>query len=188
MMKPRLLILIVAAAGLAVYFASLKSRPVSTKVDAPDESILSDEERKQIDLTQKMLDTFPLSGKEPAEPADLSVLVEVDRSKGKNRLYFTISERHGYYVEQLKVRLWWKKGGVKEPKDSPLDAEQFFDRYLKANETLRLCMEVVPFELAKVGGDIGRTEDWGSEIAWHGRVRDKNPNPLPPDKDLGRCD
>ena len=188
MMKPRLLILIVVAAGLAVYFASLKSRPVSTKVDAPDESILSAEDRERIDLTQKTLDAFPLPGKEPAEPADLSVQVEVDRSKGKNRLYFTISERHGYYVEQFRIGFWWKKGGVKEPKNSPLDAEQFFDRYLKANETLRLCMEVVPAELSKVGGDIGTNDDWGTEAAWHGRVRDKNPNPLPPDKDLGRCD
>jgi hypothetical protein len=156
--------------------------------DNEDVLSLSDPERVRIRDDQKTTDQFPLAGKEPAEPVELAVQTEVDRSKGKNRLYFTVSERHGYYVEQFRIRFWWKRGGVKNWENAPLVVEQLFDRYLKANETLRLCMEVVPAELVRVGGDIGATGDWDAEVSWHGRVRAANPNPFPPNKDLGSCD
>ncbi len=179
-MKPRLLLLVAIAAGLAIYFASAKSRNPSLILDEPIEDVENEGDLSILESRKLTLDELPLPGRAPAEPADIAVRVEVDRSRGKNRLYFTLSERHGYYVEQFRIAFWWKKGG--------LDKEQFFDRYLLANETLRLCLEVVPAELDMIGGDIGSTSDWDTEISWHGRVRDRNPDPLPPDKDLGRCD
>jgi len=179
-MKPRLLLLVAIAAGLAIYFASAKSRNPTSTIEEPIGDSDDEEDRSITDALKITLDKLPLPGREPAEPADVAVQLEVDRSRGKNRIYFTLSERHGYYVEQFRIGFGWKKGG--------LDKEQYFDRYIKANETLRLCLEVVPAELAKIGGDMGTSEDWDAEVSWHGRARERNPDPLPPDKDLGRCD
>jgi hypothetical protein len=130
------------------------------------------------------LDTLDLPGEEPPEDPNIAVQVEVDRSKGKNRLYFTITESHGFYVEQFQVRLWYVKDGVTGPENSPLKVTQFFDRFLPAKGTLRVCMEVVPAELSSVGGDIGDTKNWKAELDWHGRFRAKNPDPMPPRTDL----
>jgi len=180
-MNPRLFILIVLAAGLAVSFAALKGR---AKPDLPP----VDESAEYDDLPVDTLDKHDLAGEEPDEEPDLSVQVEVDRTKGKNRLYFTLSEAHGFYVEQFRIRFWWVGGGATE-ENSPLVLYQFFDRYMPAKENLRLCLEVVPAELQKVGGDIGSTSDWNSEVEWHGRWRTKSPNPLPMRTDLeGLCD
>ncbi len=143
-MNPRLLILIVVAAGMAIYFAAVRG---GTKpVDGPVDTSMTPEERKQNDERGMTLDRHKLAGSEPAEKPDVAVQVEVDRSKGKNRLYFTITEAHGFYVEQFRVRFWYVKAGVTGPDDSPVNLTQFFDRYLPAKGTLRVCMEVVPAE------------------------------------------
>lgn len=182
-MNPRLLILIVVAAGLAIYFAAVKGR---TKPNTgPVETEVSQEDRER----QTTLDLLDLPGTEPPEDPDLTIQVEVDRSHGKNRLYFTISESHGFYVEQFRVQFWFARDGKDDPDDSPLLLSHFFDRYLPAKETLRLCLEVVPAELSKIGGDIGETKQWRAEIESHGRWRAKNPDPLPPRTDIiGICD
>ena len=185
-MNVRLLILIAVAAGLAVYFATVKSRP--TAVSGPTDDAPGEPQDPGLEDRKRTLDTFDLPGTEPTDPADLSVRAEVDRSQGKNRLYFTISERHGYYVEQFRVHAWYKGEGVTGPENSRLVVPFFFDRFLKADETLRVCGEAVPAELSHVDGDIGTTANWDAEIVTHGRVRAANPTPLPPITDLGRCD
>lgn len=176
-MNPRLLILIVVAAGLAIFFAAVKGGA------KPNTEIPNETGDEPVPF-QGTLDTLDLPGSEPAEDPDLAVQVEVDRSKGKNRLYFTISEAHGFYVEQFQVRFWYVKPGVTGPEDSPVSPTQFFDRFLPAKGTLRVCMEVVPAELDHVGGDIGDSGDWDAEIVWHGRARTENPDPMPPRTDL----
>ncbi len=186
-MNPRLLILIVIAAGMAIYFASIKS---GTKpADILENTSMTPEEKDHLKQVTKTLEKFPLPGAEPAEKPDLVTQVEVDRSKGKNRLYFTITEAHGYYVEQFQIHFWYvPKGGAKSDKP-PAEATQFFDRFLPAKGTLRVCMEVVPAELADVGGDMGDSSNWKAEVVWHGRARTQSPNPLPPRTDLATsCD
>ena len=80
-------------------------------------------------------------------------------------------------------------GGGATEEDSPLVLNQFFDRYMPARENLRLCLEVVPAELQRVGGDIGATSDWNAEVVWHNRWRANNPNQFPPRTDIeGLCD
>ncbi len=188
-MKARLLFLLAVAGALAIYFASAKSKPVTPVYEEDDFSdTVSPQERAEIKANQQTLDTFPLPGREPTEKPDLDVRVEVNTSGDKNRLYFDISERHGYYVEQFRIRIWNKRDGSRTAEESALALEQFFDRFLKANETLRLCMEVVPAELSEIGGSLGAPGDWAAEIAWHGRARRENPNPLPPDHSIVRCD
>lgn len=175
-MNPRLLILIVIAAGMAVYFAAVKggAKPAEVPIIAMDGE--SGEKRT--------LDKFDLPGSEPAETPELSVQVELDRSKGKNRLYFTLSEAHGFYVEQFQVHFWYVKPGVPEPEKPLVSATNFFDRYLPAKGTLRVCLEVVPAELRDVDGDMGESSNWKAEVEWHGRARVQNPDPMPPRTDL----
>lgn len=181
-MNPRLLILIVVAAGLAIFFAAVKGRSKPDTVILDSE--MTPEQTEQQRDTQLTLDQRDLPGTEPPEDPDLVIQVEVDRSRGKNRLYFNISEAHGFYVEQFRVRFWSVRAGKEDPEDSPLVLSHFFDRYLPAKETLRLCLEVVPAELSKIGGDIGETSQWRAEVESHGRWRAKNPDPLPPRTDI----
>ena len=187
-MSARLLILIVLAGGLAVYFAVGKNRaPAVVEADAENADLMTEEERDRIDQEKLELSKRPLPGKEPMEPPDLAVTVEVDRTSGKNRLYFNITESHGYYVETFRINVWYKREGVTGPENSPLHFTVYKDEYLKANETFRTCAEVVPAELVLVGGDIGTTENWDADIIYHGRSREKNPDSLPIITDMGRC-
>jgi len=186
-LKVRLLILIVIAAVLAVAFAFPKN-PAKVAVEEDLTTTESPEKQKEIDLRRKTLWERPLPGREPAADPELDIQVEVDRSRGKNRLYFTISEKHGYYVETFDISVWFKKPGEKIDEDSRPTATMHVENFLKANDTLRVCMEVVPAELDKVGGDIGATQNWEARITNYGRVREKNPDPLPllPDE-VDRC-
>ena len=187
-MSARLLILIVLAGGLAVYFAVAKNRaPAVVEPTTEDEDGMTKEELARKRIEQTALCKRPLPGKEPAEPPDLAVTVEVDRASGKNRLYFNITESHGYYVETFRIQAWYKREGVTGPENSPLHVNVYVENFLKANETFRTCAEVVPAELSRVGGDIGTTENWEAEVEWHCRAREKNPDPLPHVTDMGRC-
>jgi hypothetical protein len=189
-MRARLLILIVLAGGLAVYFAARKNRAPSVVVTTAEDQggdgmTLEDRVRKETEKIE--LCKRPLPGVEPPEKPDLAVTVEVDRTSGKNRLYFNISESHGYYVETFRIEAWYKREGVTGPEDSPLSVGLYVENYLKANETFRTCADVVPVELSRVGGDMGTTANWDAKIIWHCRARAKNPDPLPFVTDMGRC-
>ena len=184
----RFLILIVLAGGLAVYFAVGKNRaPVVVETAAEDDDWMTKEERERIDKEKIELSKQLLPGKEPAEPPDLAVTVELDRSSGKNRLYFNITESHGYYVEAFRIQVWYKREGVTGPENSPLSFSVYKNEFLKANETYRTCAEVVPAELSRVGGDMGTTQNWDASIIYHGRAREKNPDPLPAVTNKDRC-
>ena len=64
------------------------------------------------------------------------------------------------------------------------------NKYLKSNDTLVDCMEVVPAELGDIGGDIGETSNWDAEIVtWMAeRVRESDPDPFPLIYESDRCD
>jgi len=183
-MKARMLILLVAAAGLAIYYA-LREPPVH-------EVPIQTAEGKPPDWEhEKPLWTFPLPGDLPDVPPSFDITVEVDTSSGKNRLYFNVTETHGYYVEAPRIRFWYS-GGDKYPnfEDSPITRTHYLNRYVKANETLRFCIELVPAELAHVGGDIGATGDWSAIVIHYppGRYRVANPDPLPRVDESTLCD
>jgi len=186
-MSARLLILIVLAGGLAVYFAVGTNRaPAVVDPAADDGDWMTQEERDRIEIEKIELSERPLPGREPAEPPDLAVTVEVDRTSGKNRLCFNITERHGYYVETFRIQVWYKREGVTGPENSPFPFTVYKNEFLKANETFRTCAEVVPAELSLVGGDIGTTQNWDASMIYHGRAREKNPDPLPLVTDMDR--
>ena len=163
-MNARLVILILVAGALAIYFAMRSSAP-------PNEEDISfptypdqDEDRPKPEELE-LLSTQHIPGEEPPEDPEFDVRVEVDTSTGKNRLYLNITERHGYFAESFSVVIWYKDASTTGPDDSPLVLTHYINKYLKANETFRDCLEVVPAELANIGGDIGDTGDWEAKLS-----------------------
>lgn len=192
-MSVRLVILILLAGGMALYFAAGKNKaPTTIEVVEVQEDELPPEEKHRLDEERKTLAQRPLPGREPEDPPeapeDFSVVVEVDHSSGKNRLYFNISEKHGYYVETFRLLAWYKKPGVTGPENSPLTVPDYVNDYLKANDTLRRCIEIVPAELSRVGGDMGTSENWEARIDEYNRARVKDPDPLPRVTRMHSCD
>ncbi|MBI1826803.1 MAG: hypothetical protein HY287_11155 [Planctomycetes bacterium] len=190
-MKPRFLILLAVAIGMAVYFANKKNSPPQKQEN--ELTMISEDPDAQPNGPQgggRLLYEYPPPpGEELKEKAKFDVRVEVDGSGKKNRLYLFVSEQHGYYVETLEITAWRKGPKVTGPEDSPLAPHIYKNLYIKANETLRTCMEIVPAELRHVHGNIGTSADWEAEVTRCGRARDKNPNPLPPTSgDMGLCD
>ncbi len=181
-----ILLVVVVILGIILYSKWSAEPAKVTEVSNEEEGIyedqeLTDEELADIRLLQTVLAKRDLAGEEPADPPELSIRVEVDRSSGKNTLCAYITEAHGYYVESFRIRFWYKGGDeYPDPESSPLKVTHYANAYVKANDTLKECIQVVPAELNQIGGDIGTSEDWDAEITMHGRARLENPDPLPP--------
>ena len=137
---------------------------------------------------QKALSERDLPGREPAEEPEFFINVTVDPTGRKNRLFLDVSEAHGYYVETFRFVVWYKPTPATTLGESPLRIEDFKDVYLAANETLRVCVDLVPSDLAKTNGDMGADENWDAVIVRHGRAREQNPDPLPILADAFDCD
>ena len=186
-MKPRLLILLALAGGLAVWMAV---RPAASSVQKPvDEDDEVGEVDEGVTLRKQMLSERPLPGEEPSEEPDFSITVEVDPTQAKNRLYYYISEAHGYYVETFDIDFYYN-ATPKQPlgENAVPIFQQYINDYVEAGETKKGCLEVANAELARIGGRMGRSENWKAEIVDHGRARAKNPDPLPSVDRLVKCD
>lgn len=183
-MKARIVILFVVAAGLAVYLATRASAPPGAEPNLSDG--LSEKDKKDIRERQKLLWQFDLPGEDV--PADLAIQVEVDTSGKKNRLFYYISEAHGYYVETFEALFYYKPTPETTPDDSPLTSNQYINDYVKANETLTGCLEIVPAEIQYIGDTMGTSENWAAEIMRYGRARVENPDPLHPVTKITKCD
>ncbi len=173
-MNARILLLIVAAGGLAIYVAV---RPQANPNDPAEEAV-----SPEI-LANRTCDVLlwrrELPGDDPEVEPAVHVTVSVVEGVGKNQLAFDFTETHGFYVETFEVDFWYKPTPDTEKNDSRLQLHYFFDDFLKANETKRLCLEVVPPELKRVGGDMGTSENWGVELTRYGRARTTDPAVLP---------
>jgi len=179
-MKLRLIILVVVAAGLAVAFAVRSASP-------PKETLQTNTESDDNGDSKLMVRDFELPGDEPEEDADFDVNVRVDKASGKNRLVLEVTEKHGYYAETFQALIWHSGKTGSDPDDSPLNVNYFMNRYLKANETLVDCIDLVPGEVRDVGGDLGADSDWSAEITSYDRARTKNPDTFPPVGGTGKC-
>ena len=183
-MKPRMMILLVIAAGLGVYFATKAAAPPPENTPSTDGT---PEERATRAITQTPLEQRELAGESPAEEPDLSIRLEVDPAGKKNRLFYYISESHGYYVETFTIDVYHVSEPGGEPDEEPI-LSQYINDFLEANETLKGCFELVPSELKKADGGMGTSENWYAEISRHGRHRAENPEPLPPLANVNKCD
>lgn len=190
-MNARFLILLAVAGGVAVYAViRAPSEPVgSVTSDAP---VISgtEEEAAKIKETQRNLWERDLPGEDPEIPPEFSVTVEVDQSKGKNRLVLYVTEANGYYAEYFNYHIWWHEPGavLDNPRlQSPVFIDHWANRFMKAGEVFRECIEVVPAELEHVGYDIGTGENWSAIVKSCNRARAKDPDPLPTVTEIGHC-
>ncbi len=193
-MSARLIILVVVAAGMAVWLAT-KPATVKSTESVPGEDVISlsnarGDDINTIRLTQTPLWKRELAGEEPPDKPDVSITHEVDTSTGKNRIYLYLTEAHGYYVESFDIDLWYTGGEeIDEPDDADLSFNFKCNNFIPANGTLETCVEVVPAELAKIGDDIGTTKDWAVRVKTpsYSRARVNSPDPLPLLADLITC-
>ena len=165
-MNARTLILLVLAAGLAVFLAMRTSAPPTPPVQ---------------DVTQGTPADPGLlwPGEEPDEPPEFDIQLEIDTSTGKNRLVYYVTETHGFYVNTFYIRFWWHPAGETiDEQDSPHSFRHFVNNYIKAGETLKDCIEVTGPEIANAGGDIGTAENWSAKVEDWIHVRLKNRDPL----------
>lgn len=178
-MSIRLVILIVLAGVLAVAFAMRTSAP------PPDtEEMLTDdltpEELEDIRRKQTLIAELPPPpGEEPEIPPEFDVAVEVDPNPNKHRLYFYVTERHGYYVEGLTIQAWFNPDGAEVGPERSVTFSHYVNDYLEANGTLVTCMDIAAAELDNIGGDMLTTEYWGAWVIRYGRARTENRDPLP---------
>ena len=175
-MSPRLIILIVLAGGLAVYLATRTSAPAEETlvgIEGPDDDIETSVKARVPVWNQ------PLDGKEPSERAEFDVRVEVDPSGRKTRLFYYITEKHGYYVEAPKLRLWHVAAPGLELEDSDLKITRIINDFMRANETYKGCVDVTPTELMRIGNDFGTDKNWMAHVESWGRTRLENPDPFP---------
>lgn len=191
--SPRLLILIAAAAGMAIFLAMRPASPAPDVVAAKEPTFLPAEEGQsleQIRGLQKMLSERELPGEDPVIPAEFDVQVEVDPSGEKNRLYYYINELHGYYVETVRLELWYVETPDTTRDESQLVVPAVINDYIKANETYKGCLEAVPAELNDLAGHpgIGTDENWRGRVISYDRARETNPDPLPLVVRMSTCD
>jgi hypothetical protein len=158
-MKARVIMLILTAAGSAVPLACRKSPPAPAPA--------------------RLLQNLSLDCEETDGPADLSIRLEVDPAPNKNYLHYTITEANGFFVETFNVTFFYKPTPETTAEDSPYSFEQFLNQYVPANGTLTGCIEVVPTLFARVGGQIGTSENWGAEVIGYHRACTGNPDPMP---------
>ncbi len=186
-MNARLLILIVVAGALAVGLALRPMKPEKAGQTKPGYQVPGNRTIEAIRQGKQSLKKRNLPGETPPEAPIFHIDVEVDRSNGKNRLVYYLTEEHGYYVQWFRINFWYTDGTIESADESPLVVPQAIERYLKANDTLTYCLEVVHPELEKIGGDIGTSENWEATIVSYGRYRAQNPDPLPVLGEAGAC-
>ena len=169
-MGARLIVLIVLGAGLAVYYGT--RTPV-----APGAHVKVQEfEEGEIEPNQ-MLWHYDLPGEQPAEPPDLELDFSVDPADGKNRIYFTISEAHDYYVESFVLEFWYLTDPDTEYEESPIQIEHYVDMYIKAGDVLEYCSDVVFAELDRAGVEMGTIDNWAGRITGRGSTRYRSAHP-----------
>lgn len=183
-MKPRLLILMALAGGMAVFLATRAAAPLAE--DKPFTGMTA-EEQARIRENQKELRDFALPGDEPSIEPEFDIQLEVDPTGKRNRIFFYVTEAHGYYVETFDIEFFYMKDAQTSCDDAPLIASMRLEDYIEANGTLRGCVDVTNNELSRVGGDMGATENWCAAVVYHGRARVVNPDKFPPINETGKC-
>ena len=113
--------------------------------------------------------------------------IEIDTSTNKSKMVLYITEIHGYYVETLDVRFWWRGDDPElEREDSTFSFVHHINNYIKANETYKECFIVTVPEVTRVHRDIGTPENWGLRVDKYHRARARNPENFPELTSLGR--
>ena len=192
MVAVRVVVLVVVAAVLGVYAVSAKRAAKEKQTEPPPQTQVYEEDVDEVRLRQRPVweQTPPAEpGDIPPEEAEFEMNVWVDPDDGKFRLYYDIAEIHGYYADTFDVEFWYKDSpDVTDPEDSPLVIPVHINDFVKANDSLRGCIEIAWAELESVGGDMGTTENWDGWVVGHHQARLRNPDPLPTVFKATNCD
>jgi hypothetical protein len=174
-MKPRLIILIIVLVVVAVV-AGVR---MTSQPQEMDEVTKAQDLAPTVDGRpgiKKTLDQIRLPGSEPPEEPSFDVDIKVDLTEGKHRLRFYITEEHGYFVETLRMNLYYLSDEA-EQDEAIFVTELFINRYLRANDTLEYYTELSPVEMSRIGGDMGTDDNWFAEIIYYHAAREQDPDP-----------
>jgi hypothetical protein len=170
----RALILVVLLLGLVgVLVVTRSGDKDTTATDGDDQSVVrTGEPSESGEWHLEPCARRPLPGENPEEEPEFETKVVVDQDSGKNQIKLTITETHGYFVETLRVNLWYR--------DSRYYAvETFIDDYISAGSPLEWTVPVTPAEMDEIGiedQNLGSAEDWEVEIVNYNRWRTEDPN------------
>jgi len=174
-MKVRLVLLLVVLIAVIIYVVTKGPRTTEVVIDGgPDGTsvVYSDDPVG----SKKTLNEMDLPGEEPGVPAEFEIAVRRDADDIKQRIYFEITETHGFFAETFRVRFYFTPTG-KGPDARVLVFMHYINDFLEANDTLAGEVLISDAELGVIGGDMGSTENWSAQLVMHGRVRVDNPGP-----------
>ena len=112
-----------------------------------------------------------VEGVEPDVPAEFDVAVELRRVGVRDVLYFTITERHGWYADHLYVEFWYEEqdeGGEWHRVGDPLT--YLCHNYLDFGATLVENTTPQFIEFKELNEDFGTSENWRAHIRNYNRV------------------
>ncbi len=175
-MKVRLVILLVVLIAVIVYVATKGTRTTDVVIEAGSEGssvVYSDNPVGPKETLTEM----DLPGEEPDVSPEFEIAVRRDADDFKQRIYFEITETHGFFAETFRVRFYFTPTG-KGQAARVLVFLHYVNEFLEANGTLANEVLISDAELDDlIGGDMGSSENWSAEIVMHGRVRIENPDP-----------
>ena len=177
-----LIIVVLVLAGLAAWRFNSPPPDVMGPIR---NNMAAEEDLKNLPLSHA--DREP-PGDAPDDDPEFEIRAEVNTAGGKSRLNYYISESHGFYVQYLQLSFWWKQRPDMTAEDSPLEITHEANVYIEAGKELKGCIEVVPAELASVGGEMGTDDNWGAEVLDYWYVRESNPAELPELFERLKCD
>lgn len=160
----------VLAVALAIYWATAEETTIQYADGVP-----RDIPPNQLMVWQQKIECQPAD-----EPPEMSIEIWVDPTDGKNRIYFDLTEAHGYYVDTCNLTFWY--AGAEDGagwRDSPLVVGHVLNNFVEAHSRLRSCIDIPWAELQKVGGHMGRTEHWRASVEACYRACVGNPERLP---------
>ncbi len=166
-MKARMVILVLILVGVGGVWTFRDPGDPKSDYDLGDEPTFVG---KTLGLT-KVLAELALPGADPPVTPEFDVTIEVDTSEGRNKLIYSVTERHGYFVETLTVGIYFTPTGGEEV----LVYQRHVEDYILANDTLRLVDFVVPAELDQFGGSMGESSNWRGEVVNFNRARVEDP-------------
>ena len=169
-MKILVSVVVLLAVALVLYWATADTCTIER-----EDGVFPDIPLDQLMVWQQKIDC-PRTD----EPSEMSIQVRVDPADEKNRIYFDLTEARGHYVDTCNLTFWYTDGeDVTDPEDSPLVVRHVLNNYVEANGRLRSCIDVPWAELERIGGEMGRTENWRGRVEGCDRACVGNPKCLP---------
>ena len=146
---------IIAMLGVYVFWTK-------QKVDNPDLPVT-------VDGSPKFFDP-DVEGVVPDTDPDLHVDVHVEREGEKAKIFFTVSESHGWYVDHLYIDFWYvEKDDSGEMKQIGRRLKYMCHNYLPFGETITEYTTPQSHEFPEID-DFGTTENWQAAAAEWGKV------------------